>query len=576
MSRSNPFSLSCLARHSLTFTIPFLLVAAAYSQPTVTVISPTSGSSAGSPVFYEAFASSQECDKGIAAMRIYSAPSVDAVTVMGGHIETFIALSPGTYSTVVQAWDNCGGVGKTDVALTVTSKAGVSVYLPNRSTDYWPVHVAASAENPDCAAGINAIRIYTAAGISSYTVNSNKLDAYLTLQPGSYNLTVQAWDNCGNVFKSQLVESVVSSPDAYLYASGVDQIAELEINSDGSLKNPNGSGFPSEFPASTASTLAVDPGGWFVFASSDVGIYGFEINRSNGALIPLPGSPFPFNITQLGDQGPPTILMDPAGNFVYLTYHGGGGGSATAGIATYRIDRSTGTLTWTGFALYFGGGSSPFGSVESPVTDATGRYLYCLCGESTAQLLGYSVNPNNGHLTALSGSPFSFMGTPASSGSYVYLGTETSLSPGNLIGLRINSSNGNVSQLQGSPFSAGSPGWPVDAVWADWRTKYLWGFESQNQTAATNGLQAFTIDSSTGSIAASKTFLNLPLVYFFSLVEDHTGTYVFTGMTKSATTSGPDLASWNILSDGTLKQINSEHVLSGTVESIAVATKNPR
>ena len=84
---------------------------AAFAATTVTVLSPKAGAGSGSPIFYEAYATSPNCANGISAMRIYSAPGVSAYTVDGAHIETFIPLSAGTYSTVVEAWDNCGGVG---------------------------------------------------------------------------------------------------------------------------------------------------------------------------------------------------------------------------------------------------------------------------------------------------------------------------------------------------------------------------------------------------------------------------------------------------------------------------------
>ena len=83
-----------------------------YAAPTVTVIAPKAGTSAGSPVFYEAYATSSACTTGIASMRIYSANNVTAYSVSGAHLETFIKLAPGTYNTVVQAWDNCGGVSR--------------------------------------------------------------------------------------------------------------------------------------------------------------------------------------------------------------------------------------------------------------------------------------------------------------------------------------------------------------------------------------------------------------------------------------------------------------------------------
>jgi hypothetical protein len=173
--------------------------------------------SAGSPVFYEAFATSATCANGIAAMRIYTANGVSAYTVKGAHLQTFIKLSPGSYNTVVQAWDNCGGVGKTPVALTVTSTAGVTVFVPNIATAAHPVHIAASAQNSVCVAGISSMRIYTADFRTPYTVNSNQVDTYLNLLPCTYKLTVQAWDRCGHTFNAQWNKPVITTPDAYVY-----------------------------------------------------------------------------------------------------------------------------------------------------------------------------------------------------------------------------------------------------------------------------------------------------------------------------------------------------------------------
>jgi hypothetical protein len=89
----------------ILFLVMALLPVSAFAVPTVTVISPKSGASAGSPIFYQAYATSATCAKGISSMRIYTAPGVVAYAVKGGHIETFIKLNPGTYNTVVQTWD---------------------------------------------------------------------------------------------------------------------------------------------------------------------------------------------------------------------------------------------------------------------------------------------------------------------------------------------------------------------------------------------------------------------------------------------------------------------------------------
>src|SRR5579862_2349620 len=90
------------------------------TTPVVVVQSPANGASAGSPVNFVASASSAACSKGISAMRIYTAPGVNAYTINANKLNTNINLPLGSYSTVVQAWDNCGGVGKTTVNISVS------------------------------------------------------------------------------------------------------------------------------------------------------------------------------------------------------------------------------------------------------------------------------------------------------------------------------------------------------------------------------------------------------------------------------------------------------------------------
>ena len=373
--------------------VAFLIAAmffaiSSYAAPTVTVIAPKAGTSAGSPVFYEAYATSAACTKGIASMRIYTADRVAAYTVNGARLETFIKLAPGTYNTVVQAWDNCGGVGKTPITLTVTSTAGVSVFLPNTTSSSHPVHIAASAQNSACAAGINAIRIYTADSVSPYTVNSNQLDTYLTLVPGTYKLTVQAWDNCGHVYKSQFNQPVTTTPDAYLYAvnapaNAPSDIYQFKIASNGFLKNPNGQNALPEFSAGSGpGTLAVDPGGWFVYASTVEGIYGYQINQSNGNLVPMVGSPFPLNDSN--NIIPPWIGIDPSGNFLFARYNRE---LNPGNLTSYRINRSSGALTSTGFVAAT--------TLDSFAFDFSGQYLYDI---DAAGVDGWRINPNTGSL----------------------------------------------------------------------------------------------------------------------------------------------------------------------------------
>jgi hypothetical protein len=88
------------------------------SHSAVSVSSPQNNSTVGSPVRFTA-TSTSSCPKGVASMGIYTAPNNRAYTVNGSSLSTTLALSPGTYNTVVQEWDYCGGSTFTPVTIKV-------------------------------------------------------------------------------------------------------------------------------------------------------------------------------------------------------------------------------------------------------------------------------------------------------------------------------------------------------------------------------------------------------------------------------------------------------------------------
>ena len=115
------------------FYVCFLSVAMlsiAASATGVSVSSPTNGATVSSPVHFVATATTS-CSKGVSAMGIYTAPFVLAYRVSGAKIDTNLSLSAGTYNTVVQEWDNCGGSSTTTVSITVVGgQTGVFVTSP--------------------------------------------------------------------------------------------------------------------------------------------------------------------------------------------------------------------------------------------------------------------------------------------------------------------------------------------------------------------------------------------------------------------------------------------------------------
>jgi hypothetical protein len=569
--------------HVIFCSALFCFATAAFAAPTVAILSPKASAGSGSPVFYEAYATSPSCASGINAMRIYPAPGVNAFTTYGAHIETFIPLSPGNYSTVVQAWDNCGGVGKATVDIAVNSDAGISVFLPSNTSAGTPVHIAASAQNPDCSAGINAIRIYSANGIAPYTVESDQVNAFVNLLAAAdYNLTLIAWDNCGHTYKYDFVETAVATPDSYLYAvnesSNANTVAKLNI-SNGVLANPNGSGNPPLFAAAKVPlSIAIDPGGWFAWVFTTTAIYGYQIDQSSGNLWAMPGSPFPLSGTPISEPSgflypePNALAVDPNGNFVFATYDG----SNT--LVAYQVNRSTGALTKAGSATGSGG-------MMSVTADFTGQYVYAINNNSdNAKIFGYAINQNNGALTAVPGSPYTlpnsnFGGTvsstmlPGSPGSpLLYAGTGGSSSYS--WGYHVNYDTGALTAVPGSPFYEDGAGLAM----ADNQGKWVGGFGAF-PSSPPQDFYAYASINSAGTLSTTQ-MENLNIEYNIdSEAEDGSGKFLYTGgfdCPNNVCTSGSysNVNSWTVGANGVTVLSGPLFTGGATVMSVGAAPKH--
>ena len=92
------------------------LTLATASYAGVTVTSPATGSTSGSPVHFVASATSTHP---VTAMRIY----VDGVSfylILASKLDTSLAVGAGKHSVVVQAWDSTGAVFKAPFTLTIS------------------------------------------------------------------------------------------------------------------------------------------------------------------------------------------------------------------------------------------------------------------------------------------------------------------------------------------------------------------------------------------------------------------------------------------------------------------------
>jgi hypothetical protein len=176
----------------------------------VTVKTPANNSTYQGSVPYSASASTS-CNKGVASMGIYTAPGVLSYVVNGSSLNTSLNLSPGTYNTTVEEWDNCGGAATTPVTVTVSAQSGVYVTSPaNNSTVGSPVNFTATATST-CPQGVSSMGIYTAPGQLAYVVNGASMNYNLSLNSGTYNTVVEEWDKCGGAATTPIKITVSGS-----------------------------------------------------------------------------------------------------------------------------------------------------------------------------------------------------------------------------------------------------------------------------------------------------------------------------------------------------------------------------
>lgn len=332
---------------------------ASATTPVVTVTSPTNGSQDSSPVNFTASASSPDCSAGIAAMRIYTAPGDGAYTTDSNHLDVNLSLAAGTYNTVVQAWDNCGGVGKTPVNITVKGNT-----LPA------PKFLYSSDSSGNRIYGYN---IDPSTGVISPTSQGSVVTGS---QPGRI-----ASDKGG--FR------------LYVANAGSKEVWGYFINRDnGSLQAVPGA--PGSV-AGNAIAVVVHPSGDFIYATSYVSstesyVYAFAV-QSNGSLLPVAGSPY-----ATGDD-PAAAVIDPTGSFLYVS------AANAESINAYSIDKSNGALTKVAgepFALPDNPGQCG-GAFDLAMVPGGKQLLapeYC-----DGRIAVFDINSSTGALTNASGSP---------------------------------------------------------------------------------------------------------------------------------------------------------------------------
>ena len=302
----------------------------------------------------------------------------------------------------------------------------------------------------------------TSKDLSAYFINRSNGD--LSPVPGSpfkvgntpYDLAVHP---SGHYVYAVTITST-TNPTSFVYAFAVE--------SNGSLKPVPGSPFPT---SNWAQALVIDPQGKYLYVStspetsysSTSYVAAYSISSTDGALTPVPGSPYEEPNSPNCANGAWDMAVHPSGNFLLLP-------NMCEGTVIYRIDRSTGTLTLIKGSPFAppGQGFAATGDVESIAMDPQGEYFwvtdqYCDSGCSTGTDT-WKLNTTTGVPTYLesgvAGCGLVVRSDP--SGNFVYeIGNTTSneacggsgLIPG-IWGFSVSRGNGALKNLSGSPWKS--------------------------------------------------------------------------------------------------------------------------
>jgi YD repeat-containing protein len=316
---------------------------------------------------------------------------------------------------------------------------------------------------------------------------------------------------------------VVTDPsDRFVYVGdpSSDSIFGFSIGAGGALTALPGSPYPA---GGAPSALVAHPSGRFLFelnqnqggggADPPGSVSVFAINSNNGALSAISGSPF-----EVGDT-PVALAEDPAGNYLFVSNMGQSnssrmrrpksrddfevflarpsvhpeprdllgisdhaGSDSPTGVARTRLFASLDMNSFSPFPVTATDGGA-FAPARSPFAG-----LFFQAGGSSPSISAFTVDPNAGTLTEVSGSPFGVSSGLSSisvdtTGQYLYGETYNSL-----FGFSIN--GGALTPLSNSPFSLS-----VGPIVFD--PSGLFAYAPSG-----NGVQEMGTNSSTGTLTA--------------------------------------------------------------------------
>jgi hypothetical protein len=379
---------------SMKLVIVLLTLLSALVSPafaTVSVSSPANNSMVGSPVHYAATASST-CSKGVSAIGLY-VNNQRVVVQNGASLSYDLIVAAGSYKTVVQEWDGCGGTTTSVIQITVQSSTATSVSLTATPAS---INVGGSSVLAVTASNATQVTIMGSDG-SSYTLSPNGGNQTVTPK-ATTTYTATATGANGSVTSTAMVtissapangvtilapanNSTVTSPVHYLAtasstcAKGVSAIGLYVNNQRVVVQNGTSLNYNLTLANGSYNTVVQE---WDGCGGSTTAPAQITVQSASTTLVTLTATPASINV------GVSSVLGVTATNATQVTIKGSDGSS-------YPLSPTGGSQTVTPLSTtsYTATATGTSGSVTSiaTVTVAPARALTVSITASTASIV---------------------------------------------------------------------------------------------------------------------------------------------------------------------------------------------
>lgn len=335
--------------------------------PSVTICSPTNGSTVSSPVHVVAVPSS---NNGVAAMAVY----FDNTLVYKANVQqvdTMVNAAAGSHYVVVQFWDNSGNVpAKASVNVTVGNVSGqptatlsaspMTISSGGSSTLSWSTTNATSVSIDN---GIGSVPASGSMSVSpaqtaTYTLTATgsggSTTAQATVTVSSTGGSCNPPSSPGAIVCTPAPGSTVSSPVQFTGAGTAvtGTVNHLELWIDNTkignyFSNTMSASVPLATGSHTATLVEVDSGGGYIKSAPDT----FTVGTSSGGSVSVTISPTSATVATGGVQQFTASVTGSSDTSVTWSVDGTAGGNSTVGTVSssglYTAPSATGNHTVT-------------------------------------------------------------------------------------------------------------------------------------------------------------------------------------------------------------------------------------